>query len=141
MRPRYEVPEDRAKEYAAVAKVAAALDLFIANRNPETGQTLLQDRKGRPALYLEVKCRTNPAFKYEDFKISTKKIAHAQKAWDKDRIRTLLVVQFADRLMVAKLCPVPKPFPVGVIKRIDRNDPKDIEPAAEISMGKFVEMM
>jgi hypothetical protein len=137
MRPRYEVPTDRANEYQVLARFAQEWELFIDYRNAETGLTLLLDKQGNPVLFAEVKCRNNPAFKFETLNISVKKIAHAERQWQINHLPTLLIVQFTDHTLCTQLHPVKVPFPVGLWGRDDRNDPADIEPAAKIPMSRF----
>lgn len=139
-RPRYETPIDRANEYKALAKFAETFEVFIGPRISETGFSVLQDKLGNVVMYAEVKTRNNTAFKYPSLNLSMRKIAHAKKVWDNNHKPTVLIVQFTDRLMFTKLYPLKKPFSVKQWGRDDRNDPQDIEPSAEIFMGKFMEV-
>lgn len=136
-RPRYEVPIDRANEYAAISQLAARWDLFIEPRDANTGLTLLRERNGTAALFVETKCRNIPSYQYRSLKISTRKVAHAADVWNKSQLPTVLLVRFTDRLMFTKLYPLKTPFPVCVWGRADRGDPQDIENAVEISIAKF----
>ena len=139
-RPQYETPQDRANEVTAVSTFAAKLGLFFAARRSDTGQTFLQNPAGRVVAAVETKCRSNTAFKFTTFKLSARKVLHAERLWDRDQIPTFLLVQFSDRMMLTKLHPLKKPLPRVIWGRKDRNDPDDIELAVEITMGRFREV-
>jgi len=140
-RPRYEQPGDRANEYAALARFGARYNVLIGPRIAETGFTVLQDNSGRPVAYVEVKCRTHNAFKFETLNLSYRKVDHAKRIWQREQLPTLLLVRFTDRVMVTKLHPRKKDLRTRIWGRDDRGDPEDMELCVEITMGKFTEVL
>ena len=82
---------------------------------------------------VEVKCRTTPMFKYDDYLISNKKYTSLE-AWAAKGLTPILLIQWSDNLGFVKL---PVDHNKGVGGRYDRGPTVGVEPVALIPISSF----
>lgn len=133
-RPRYETAEDRANEYAVMAKFSALFPGAEVTRLSDEGHAFtVLSKRGKAKVAVEIKTRRNSSYAYPTFMISKSKYDALCQLQSRG-MHTGILVQWTDRLGFVTV-PVEHQTKVG--GRYDRGDARDIETVVHISVKKF----
>lgn len=135
-RPIYESDEDREAQQRTVEVVQICWRCTIERMPP---LSVVDYRAERPngVAFIEIKVRTNPMRKYDEYMISLAKIeAGIALAAQRPRQTFILVVNWRDDA-IGWVIPRRGEFKVGVGGRTDRGDVQDIENMAFIPVSQF----
>ena len=133
-RPRYETAEDRANEYAVMAKFSALFPGAEVTRLSDEGHAFtVLSKRGKAKVAVEIKTRRNASYAYPTFMISKSKYDALCQLQSRG-MHTGILVQWTDRLGFVTV-PVEHQTKVG--GRYDRGDARDIETVVHIPVKKF----
>ena len=135
MRPVYETPKDRGKEFDVLIAAAAAWESEFAGTRSLSPCDFVMLKDGEVKALVEIKCRSNKMGQYADYMISHDKVGKIQAAAQVMGCKPLLIVQFSDYLGWVDLSKT-----VGRVSfggRKDREDSADMEPCLFIPINQF----
>ena len=135
MRPVYESPKDRGKEFDVLIAAAAAWGSEFAGTRTLSPCDYVMMKDGEVKALVEIKCRSNKLGKYPDYMISHEKVGKIQAAAQVMGCKPLLIVQFTDHLGWVDLSKTGGKVSFG--GRKDRNDDADMEPCLFIPISQF----
>lgn len=134
-RPRYEAPEDRENELAAIGHLCREWNCGAQKLPVSYCVDFALVRNGRIFAWAEVKCRTNPSNHYPTYMIALNKIIAARRLVEGSVGFFILVVQFTDGLFHWR--DYGNRLAIQFGGREDRGDWQDKEPVAMIPMSEF----
>lgn len=138
MRPIYERDSDRTREAAAITVLARCTGAVPVAMAPMSGWDYEMRQAGQLVGLVEVKCRRCASTAFPTYMVSESKVRRLRDAAIDRGVAGILLVRWTDGdAWLSVTASDPARWRVEFGGRVDRGDPRDLEPVIHFDIGDF----